>query len=76
MADEDLWRKRFQVFMAVRLFGLATFFAGIAIAYTDLVREGGWPVLGAIVAIIGAVDAVLSPRLLRKLWDQQDSERG
>ena len=76
MADEDVWRKRFQVFMAVRLFGLATFFAGIAIAYTDLVREGGWPALGAIVAIIGAVDAVLSPRLLRKLWDQQDSERG
>jgi len=75
MADEDLWRKRFQVFAAVRLFGVATFFAGIAIAFTDLVREGGWPALGAIIAIIGAVDAVFSPRLLKKLWEQQDAER-
>ena len=72
MTDEDVWRRRFQIFMLVRLAGLATFFAGVAIAYTDLVREGGWPVLGAAVAIMGAVDAVFAPRLLKKLWEQQD----
>ena len=43
MADDDLWRRRFFVFMLIRLFGLATFFLGIAIIYTDLLREGGWP---------------------------------
>ena len=25
--------------------------------------------------IMGAIDAVFSPRLLKKLWEQQDSER-
>lgn len=75
MADEELWRRRFQLFTLVRIAGLGIFLLGIAIIYTDLVREGGWPVLGAIVAIMGAIDAVFSPRLLKKLWEQQDSER-
>lgn len=73
MADEALWRRRFLLFMMARLFGLLTFLAGIAIAYSDLVRDGGWPALGAIVAIIGALDAVFAPRLLKKHWDLEDS---
>jgi len=75
MADEDLWRRRFQTFMLVRLFGLATFMVGIAVIYTDLLREGGWPVVGAILAVMGALDAVFAPKMLKKLWDQQDRER-
>jgi hypothetical protein len=72
MADDALWRRRFLIFMLVRLVGLLTFLAGIAIAYSDLVREGGWPALGAVIAIIGAIDAVFAPRLLKKHWDQED----
>lgn len=75
MADEDIWRRRFQVFMLVRLFGLAVFLTGIFAIYTDLLREGGWPVVGAILAIMGALDAVFAPKLLRKLWEQQDQEQ-
>lgn len=75
MADEDLWRRRFQVFMLVRLFGLAVFLTGIFAIYTDLLREGGWPVVGAILGIMGALDAVFAPKLLRKLWEQQDQEQ-
>lgn len=72
MADEALWRRRFHIFMLVRLAGLAIFFLGIAIAFSDLVRDGGWPQVGAIVAIMGAIDAVFAPRLLKRLWDEQD----
>lgn len=75
MADEELWRRRFQAFMLVRLFGVATFFVGIAVIYTDLLREGGWPTVGAILAIMGALDATFAPRLLKKIWNQQDSGR-
>jgi hypothetical protein len=75
MADEDLWRRRFQIFMLVRLFGLAVFLTGIFVIYTDLLREGGWPVVGAILTIMGAVDAVFAPKMLRKLWEQQDREQ-
>jgi len=69
---DDIWQKRFQVFALVRMFGVATFLLGIAIAFTGLVRTGGWPAVGALVAIAGAIDAVFAPRLLRKLWAEQD----
>lgn len=72
MSDEELWRRRFHIFMAVRLAGLVTFLLGIAVAYTDLVREGGWPAIGAVIAVMGAIDALLAPRLLKKMWDQQE----
>ena len=72
MADDALWRRRFLLFMLARLFGTLTFLAGVAIAYSDLVREGGWPALGFVIAIIGAIDAVFAPRLLKKHWDEVD----
>jgi hypothetical protein len=40
--------------------------------YTGLLRSGGWPQIGAIVAIMGAIDALFAPRLLKKAWDEQD----
>jgi hypothetical protein len=69
---DDVWRKRFQLFMLVRLIGLGTFMIGIAIAFSDLVRPGGWPLAGGLLAVAGAIDAVFAPRLLRKLWAEQD----
>ena len=71
MTDEEIWRKRFQVFALVRLFGVATFLFGVAIAYSDLVRAGGWPLAGGILAICGVIDAVFAPKLLRRYWDEQ-----
>lgn len=70
MTDEDLWRRRFQVFALVRLFGVATFLLGVAIAYSDLLRPGGWPLLGGILAICGVIDAVFAPKLLKRMWDR------
>jgi hypothetical protein len=75
MDDETVWRKRLLAYSAVRLGGLAIFFLGLAIIYTDLLREGGWPQVGAIVAILGVIDTVFAPRMLKKLWDQRDAER-
>lgn len=69
--DDALWRRRLLAYSAVRLAGLAVFFLGIVIIYTDLVRAGGWPRLGAVIAIMGAIDAVFAPRLLKKVWDQE-----
>ena len=74
MADKDPWKQRFYAYTAVRLGGLAIFFLGIAIAYSDLVREGGWPQVGAIIAILGAIDALFAPRILKKGWDEQDRQ--
>jgi hypothetical protein len=76
MADDDVWRRRLLAYTAVRAAGLAIFFLGVAIAYSGLAREGGWPQLGAIVAILGAVDALFTPRLLKKLWEGRDRDHG
>ena len=72
MSDDDLWRRRFQLFMAIRLAGLATFVVGIAIAFTDLVQPGGWKLLGGLLVVIGAIDAVVAPRILKRIWERAD----
>jgi hypothetical protein len=75
-SKDDVWRKRFQLFALVRLSGVAMFLTGIATAYTDLLRPGGWPLVGGLITIAGAIDAVFAPKLLRKMWQQQDSAAG
>ena len=71
MDDDAVWRKRLAVYSLVRLGGLAIFFLGIVIMYTGIVRPGGWPQLGAIVAILGVLDAMFAPRLLKRSWDAE-----
>lgn len=72
--DDDIAKRRLLLYSLVRLGGLVIFFLGVAIIYTNIVRHGGWPQLGAIVAIIGVSDAFVAPRLLKKAWDQQDRQ--
>lgn len=70
--DDDVARRRLLVHSLIRFAGLGIFFLGIAIMYTNLLRPGGWPQLGAIVAIMGVLDSILAPRLLKRAWDEQD----
>ena len=70
--DDDIAKRRLLIYSLVRLGGLAIFFFGIAMIFTNLVRQGGWPQLGAIVAILGIIDSFFAPRLLKKAWDEQD----
>jgi hypothetical protein len=74
MDDDTQARNRLLAYSAVRLGGLAIFFFGIATVYTDLVRPGGWPQVGAIIAILGAIDTVFAPRVLKMAWDKQDEQ--
>ena len=76
MADEATWRRRFYLYMGTRLFGLLVFFAGMAVFFTDLLREGGWPAVGAILMAMGLIDAVFAPRLLKAKWQGEDEAAG
>ena len=76
MDDDTRARNRLIAYTAVRFGGVAIFFLGVATIYTNLVRHGGWPQLGAIVAILGVIDAMLAPRILKRAWDRQDEEQG
>lgn len=70
--DDDTARRRLLLYSLVRFGGLLVFFLGIAIMYTNLVRPGGWPQVGAVVAIMGVIDAMFAPLLLKRAWDKQD----
>lgn len=74
MDDDSKWQKRLLLYSLVRFVGLAFFFFGLAIIYTNVLRRGGWPQLGAVVAILGALDALFAPRLLKRSWDEKDRE--
>lgn len=73
--DEDTARRRLLIYTLVRFGGLLIFFLGIAIMYTGLLRPGGWPQIGAIVAIMGAIDATFAPVILKKAWDDEDRRK-
>ena len=72
--DDSEAKRRLLLYSLVRILGLAIFLLGIAIIYTNLARPDGWPRLGAIVAILGVIDATFAPRLLKRAWDRQDGK--
>ena len=72
MSDDDLWKRRFRTFLAIRLVGLATFLLGVGIAFSDLIQPGGNKLFGGLLAVLGAIDAVVAPRILKRGWDRQD----
>lgn len=73
--DEETARQRLLLYTAMRFMGVVIFLLGIAIIYTNLLRPGGWPQVGAIIAIIGVLDAFIAPRLVKRSWDRQDREK-
>ena len=75
MDENEIWQKRLVLYSLVRMAGLAIFFFGLAVIYTNVLREGGWPQVGAIIAILGAIDTVFAPRLLRRAWESQDRQQ-
>lgn len=73
--DDQTAKKRLMLYSLARAGGLAIFFLGVAIIYTDIARRGGWAQLGAIVAILGVIDATFAPRLLKRAWDERDRDQ-
>ena len=37
------------------------------------VRDGGWPAVGSIVAVMGLIDAVFAPKILKSQWEREDA---
>ena len=72
MTDDEVWKRRFFIFTAVRGAGILVFLLGLAIAFSDLLRPGGWKLVGGILVICGMIDAVLAPRILKREWDRAD----
>ena len=65
-------KRQFIIFTILRVGGLVLFLLGIAIAFTDLLKPGGWRLLGGILVIVGAIEAVVSPRLVKRSMARTD----
>ena len=68
----DEAKRQFIIFGILRVGGLLLFLIGIAIAFTDLLKPGGWKLLGGILVVVGAIEAVISPRLVKRSMNRTD----
>lgn len=66
MAD-DLGKRDFLIFAALRISGAAIFILGVVLTFTDLGAKGGLPFLGIPLAMAGLAEALLAPRIVRRL---------
>lgn len=73
MTDEEA-KRQFITFAILRIGGVALFLLGIAIAFTGLLKPGGWKLLGGILVIVGAIEAVISPRLVKRAMTRTDDK--
>lgn len=71
MTEDEIWKRRFLLFMLVRLSALALVLAGIAVAMTDWVAKGGSPYLGGVIALLGVAELLVVPKLLRRSWESE-----
>ena len=71
MNDEALEKRRFLLFALTRLGGVALMLSGIAVAFSDLVREGGFRQLGGLLIAIGTIEMVVLPLLLKRAWQSK-----
>lgn len=65
---EQLARTRYQILQLVRFVGVLLMILGMWIGAGDILREGGWPLIGVPLAVIGAFEALVLPMLLAKRW--------
>jgi len=66
MAD-DIDKRDFLIFSLLRISGAIIFVLGVAITFSDLVTPGGQPFLGIPLACAGLAEALLAPRIVRRL---------
>jgi hypothetical protein len=70
MTDEAIWKRRFLALMAARLCGTLLALFGLVVAYGDVVRPGGFPMLGFTLTAVGVIELAVVPILLRRRWRQ------
>jgi hypothetical protein len=69
---EKLARQRFMTLNIIRFIGVACTFAGVANIAGKLFPDLT-PYLGYVLLLNGAVDVLLAPALLKRVWAKQDS---
>jgi hypothetical protein len=69
---KDVWRRRFAAYGALRIAGLLICLAGVAVAFSDWIRVGGWRAPGIMIAVLGLALGVIPPALMKRGWRRAD----
>ena len=72
--SEDPARVRFFALSAARFAGVGLVMLGMAIWLGDLLRPGGWPVMGIPLFLFGVAGTLLLPKYLARRWRTPDPE--
>jgi len=71
---EDQASVRFFALSAARFAGVGLVMLGMAIWVGDLLRPGGWPLIGIPLFLLGVAEALLVPKFLARRWRTPDLE--
>lgn len=71
MNQEAIERRRFLLFSLARLSGVVLIVLGMVVAFSDLVRDGGFRQLGGLLIAIGTIEMVVLPILLKRAWQSK-----
>ena len=66
--EERRARSRYVVISACHIGGTMIALFGLVIWQGNVLRAGGWPSLGIGLFVIGAIEALLVPKLLARRW--------
>ncbi|MEM8695645.1 MAG: hypothetical protein AAGE05_06445 [Pseudomonadota bacterium] len=71
---ERLAKSRFQTLQLLRFTGIIVMIIGMWIWAGDILREGGWPMLGIPVFAIGLFESLVLPTILAQKWKSSPPE--
>lgn len=77
MTPEDrefLAKSRFQMLQLLRFTGIIVMILGMWVWAGDILRLGGWPMLGIPVFALGIFEALFLPTILARRWKSQPEE--
>lgn len=70
--EEEKWRQRAAIVNWMRIGGLLIALLGLVLMRGGVVTDEPWPILGAILLVSGLIDATLSPKIMKRMFDAED----
>ena len=70
VTDDAMWKRRFFTLMLARLSGTLLALLGLLVGFTDVFVAGGARLIGIALLVVGMIDLVVLPKILRKQWRQ------
>ncbi len=70
--DTAGWRQRYMLMMTLRVGGLLIALLGLLLMRGGIILDEEMPVLGAVLVILGLLDAFVSPKILKRWFDKAD----